>query len=49
MSGTESAGFSGSYQVTPSVVAPRLIELIAAPWNFAPSMAVRALWLGHSA
>ena len=49
VSGTETAGLSGSYQVTPSVGGPRPIELIAAPWNLASSMAVRALWLGHSA
>ena len=49
VSGTETAGLSGSYQVTPAVGGPRPIELIVAPWNFASSMAVRALWLGHSA
>ena len=48
VSGTDTAGLSGSYQVTPAVGGPRLIELIVAPWNLASSMAVRALWLGHS-
>src|ERR1019366_2804328 len=49
VSGTETAGLSGSYQVTSAVGGPRLMEAIGAPANLACSMAVRSLWLGHSA
>ena len=49
VSSTETAGLSGSYQVTPAVGGPRLMEAIGAPENLACSMAVRSLWLGHSA
>src|ERR1035437_10251644 len=49
VSGTETAGLSGSYQVTPEVDAPMLIELIGAAENLAFSMAVRSVWLGHRA
>ncbi len=49
MSDTETAGLSGSYQVTPAVGGPRLTDAIGAPENLACSMAVRSPWLGHSA
>src|ERR1035437_5015510 len=48
VSGIETAGLSGSYQVTPAVGGSRLMEAIGAPENLACGRAVRALCLGHN-